>query len=599
MRPAVALVPLFAVLAGLGVYAATAARPARPPAADPARPRVKLAVLVVFDQLRGDFLDRWRPQFGRDGFARLRRDGAGFARCYYPYGTTSTGPGHASMLTGTSPDRHGIVNNNWYEAGADAYCAGTDRYDLVPPAPPAAKPADAKQDDRGAKPAPKAVGTPDRLLSETVGDVLKEQYGDAAKVWGLSLKDRSAILPTGKRPDGAFWFNGRVATSTYYTDKLDRPYPAWARAFNDAKAADTWFGKDWTRFRTDLDYAALSGPDPAPGEGDGDKQGKVFPHPTTGGLKAPGKDYYEALANSPYGNDLLLGLTKACVAAEGLGADDVPDLLVVSFSSNDLIGHTWGPDSQEVLDVTLRSDALVADLLRFLDDKVGKGNYLLGLTADHGICPLPEASAAKGRAAKRVDPAKLRGLAEQHLRATFGGPPDDPKGDPKAADAPAPKKAASGWIEAFSFPWFYLNPRLVEASGKTRGEVAGSLAGFLAQLPDAERAFTRDDLAGDFPDWDEVGRRCKRAYHPARCGDVYLVLRPFDLLSKVDGTGTNHGSPFGYDAHVPLLVYGPGVPGGDRTEPVTPQALAAVFARFLGVRPPADADAPVPASLFR
>lgn len=592
MRPAVALVPLFAALVGLGVYAGATARP-QPPADGPAPRPVKLAVLVVFDQLRGDMVDKWRPLFGPGGFLRLERGGAWFTRCYYPYGTTSTGPGHASMLSGTSPDKHGVVNNNWYEAGADVYCAGTDRYDLVPPAPPA-KPADDKRD---VKPAPKAVGTPDRLLSETVGDVLKQAHGDKAKVWGLSLKDRSAILPTGKRPDGALWFTGRWTTSTYYTDRLDRPFPAWAAAANDSKAADRWFGKDWTRFRPDLDYAAHSGPDDAPGEGDGDKQGKTFPHPTTGGLKGPGKLYHEALANSPYGNDLLLELTRACVTAEGLGKDDVPDLLVVSFSSNDLIGHAWGPDSQEVLDVTLRSDALMADLLTFLDAEVGAGNYVLGLTADHGICPLPEASAAKGRAAKRVDPAKLRGLAEQHLRATFGGPADEPQPDPKA-DAPAPKKA-SGWVEAFSFPWFYLNPRLVEASGKSREEVAHSLARFLARLPDTERAFTRADLAGDFPDWDEVGRRCKRAYHPARCGDVYLVLRPFDLPSKPDGTGTNHGSPHGYDAHVPLLVYGPGIPGGERAEPVTPQALAATFARFLGVRPPADADAPVPATLFR
>lgn len=603
MRPAVALVPLFAALAAAGGYAVSSTRTtANPPAAAsdaPAKPRVKLAVLIVFDQLRGDMVDKWQPLFGTDGFVRLQTQGAWFTRCYYPYGTTSTGPGHASMLTGTCPDRHGIVNNNWYEGG-DIYCAGSDRYTLVPPAPKAA-PADAKEDIKGPKagrPAPRSVGTPDRLLSETVADVLKQTYGDNAKVFGLSLKDRSAILPTGKRPDGAFWFTGRFVTSTYYTDTLDRPLPAWVTAFNESKAADAWFGKDWARLRPDLDYDALAGPDDAPGEGPGDKQGKTFPHPTTGGAKAPGKDYYEALANSPYGNDLLLDLAKRCVREEQLGKDDVPDLLVVSFSSNDLIGHTWGPDSHEVLDVTLRSDRLMADLLGFLDAEVGKGNYAVGLTADHGICPLPEASAAKGRDARRIDPAAVQGLAERHLRRAFGGVPDEPKAaEPKADAGAGEKKAAPGWVEAFSYPWLYLNPRLVAASGKTRSEVARSLADHLADQRDTYRVFTREELAGDFPPADEIGRRAKRAYHPDRCGDVYLVNRPYDLASKPTATGTNHGSPHGYDAHVPLLVYGPGVAGGVRTEPTTPQALAATFARFLGTRPPADADFPAPATL--
>lgn len=603
MRPAVAIVPLLALLAAVltsGGSHPRLARAGQPPAAlsgEPGagKPRVKLAVLVVFDQLRADMIDKWRPLFGTGGFVRLEEQGAWFTRCYYPYGTTSTGPGHASMLTGTSPDRHGIVNNNWYEpAAGDVYCAGSDRYELVPPAPKA-NPADAKQDVKG-KAAPRSFGTPDRLLSETVADVLKQTYGDKAKIFGLSLKDRSAILPTGKKPDGAFWFTGRFVTSTYYTDTIDRRFPAWLTAFNESKAADAWFGKDWVRARPAAEYDRYAGPDDAPGEGPGDKQGLTFPHPTTGGAKGPGKAYYEALANSPYGNDLLLDLAKRCVREEQLGKDDVPDLLVVSFSSNDLIGHTWGPDSHEVLDVTVRSDALMADLLTFLDTEVGRGAYALGLTADHGICPLPEVSVTKGRDAKRVDPAAVRGQAEQHLRRTFGGPAEEPAAG-TGADEAADKKVASGWVEAFSYPWFYLNPRLVAASGKTRAEVARSLADYLATRPDTHRAFTRDDLAGDFPASDEIGRRVKRAFHPDRCGDVYLVNRPYDLVSKPTATGTNHGSPHGYDAHVPLLVYGPGVAGGVRPEPTAPQALAATFSRFLGVRPPKDADVPVPATL--
>ncbi|MDB5313840.1 MAG: phoV 1 [Gemmataceae bacterium] len=593
MRSSVAIGRLFVLLVGLGVFVAAYTRPkAGPFVAPDGRSRVKLAVLVVFDQMRGDYPEKWQPLFGPGGFARLRAEGAWFTSCYYPYGTTTTGPGHASILTGTCPDRHGIVNNDWYEPGkGNAYCAGDGRYALVP-APTAVDPKTGRVEK------PPIAGTPERLLSETVADVLKQTYGPRAKVFGLSLKDRSAILPTGRRPDGAFWFDGRFVTSTYYTDRLDHPVPEWVTAFNRSKTADRWFGQDWTRFRPDLGaegYARYSGPDDAPGEGTGSKQGKTFPHPTTGGLKQVGKAYYDALANSPYGNDLLLEFAKTCVRTEGLGRDDVPALLVVSFSSNDLIGHTWGPDSQEVLDVTLRSDALVADLLGFLDAEVGRGNYALAVTADHGICPLPEASAAKGQAAKRVNKDALVAGAEAHLRAAFG-----PAGEPTG---PGPK-GKPRWVEEVSAPWVHLNRNQIAASGRVRGVVARSLADYLAAQPDVYRAYTRDELAGPLPAADELGRRVKRSFHPARGGDVYVVLRPFDLFGGrkpgevlKEETGTTHGSPHDYDAFVPLMVYGPGVPGGPRAEPVTPQATAAIFARFLGIRPPAAANYPVPATL--
>lgn len=587
-----ALVSLLVLLGGL--VAAGHNRPAKAAqaAGRPEKPRVKLAVLVVFDQMRGDFLDKWKPLFGPDGFARLQADGAWFADCHYPYATTTTGPGHASILTGTCPDRHGIVNNNWYDraAAADVYCSASTRYKPVPEIPKAADD-EGKAGDKKAAPKAKAGGHPERLLSETVADVLKRLHGDKAKVFGLALKDRSAILPTGKRPDGVYWFDGRFGTSTYYADRV---HP-WVEAFNRSKPADRWLGKEWTKFRPDLDYAKYSGPDDGPGEGRGVeakdgktvlwRQGKTFPHPT--GKGALNKPYYDAVANSPFGNDLLVEFAKSCAVAEELGKDDVPDLLVVSFASNDLIGHTWGPDSQEVLDVTLRSDALMADLLRFLDEKVGKGNYVLAVTADHGICPLPEASAAKGIEAKRIDGKTLLAGAEKHLQATFGGD------TPPAKEA----KGKSAWIEAQSLPWLYLNQRFVKASGKTSAEVAKSLADYLVKQPGVARAVTRDQLGAGFGESDPIGRRMVRSYHPDRSGDVYLLLKPYHLFGQSLASGTSHGAPYDYDTHVPLLVYGPGIPGGKRTEAVTPQATAAIFARFLGVPAPKDADFPVPATL--
>ena len=583
-------VPL--LLAFIPVFAA-AAEPT------PAEPKVKLVVLVVFDQLRADFIDKWQPHFGDGGFKRLQTQGAWFTKCNYPFATTATGPGHAAMLTGASPSKTGIVNNEWYDraTSAEAYCAGTERYDLVPPAlVEKANPSDE------AKPKPvepikkkaKAIGTPERLLSPTLADELKASTKGAGKVFGLSLKDRSGILPSGKKPDGVYWFDGRFVTSTYYRDA---PHP-WADDFNKAKKADAWFGKEWAKFKPGLDYEALAGVDDGAGEGKGSVQGVTFPHPTDGGLKVVGKNYYGALANSPFGNEVLLDFSKVCIAEEKLGRHDAPDLLTLSFSSNDLIGHTWGPDSQEVLDTTLRSDAIVENLLKYLDATVGEGKYAVVLTADHGICPLPEFAAKQGLDAKRISALSLIGAGEKFLRETYGDiekPKDD--ADPKV-------KAPTRYLEAVPAPYIYLNHRLLEAKKLKPDDVAAALAAFLRKQGGVMKVYTHAALrAGKVDQDDAIDQRVLRSFHPDRSGDLYVVLKPYHLISAVTlgeilSTGTNHGSPHEYDTHVPLLVFGPGVTGGTRVEAVTPLHSAAIGAYFLGTRTPADAEYGLPKSLL-
>jgi arylsulfatase A-like enzyme len=304
-----------------------------------------------------------------------------------------------------------------------------------------------------------------------------------------------------------------------------------------------------------------------------------------GGLKKPGKAYYDALFNSPYGNDLLFELVKAAIVAEELGKDDVTDLLSVSFSSNDAVGHVWGPDSQEVLDVTLRSDRMMAEFLAFLDTQVGKGKYVLVITADHGVCPLPEFTAKSGTFAKRVNPRKLFMAAEEYLTEKFNqGKPLDAKGK-------------LHWIEYATTQWVYLNQNLIEALGLRSADVEKALAEFLSKQEGIDRAFTRADLAKEFPDTDPIGQRVKRSFYPARCGDVAVMVAPFCLLTTLT-TGTNHGTPHAYDTHVPLLVYGPGIKAGTRKDAVTPQATAAIFAAAAGIKPPKMAAYRVPDGLF-
>jgi hypothetical protein len=572
----------------------------RLPAEEPRTPpRVKLAVLVTFDQMRGDFVVRWQEQFGSEGFQRIQRDGAWFSECHYPYSTTATGPGHASMLTGTSPDRHGIIGNEWYDvkAAQQQYCAGMARYQTVP-ASPAVK-IDPKS-PKSTSTKPKYAGTPDLLLAETIADRLKATTSGKAKVFGLSLKDRSAILPVGKKPDGAYWFNGKFVTSTYYRDAV---HP-WVEQFNKSGVAESYFEKTWDRFKPNLNYDKLAGPDDVVGEAKGVKQGITFPHSMKAGLEKVGKDYYDALATSPYGNSLLFEFAKACIEAEQLGQDDIPDLLSLSFSSNDLVGHAWGPDSHEVLDITLRSDAIMQELLTYLDAKVGKGQYSVVLTADHGICPLPEVSAAKGIPAKRISPLKLLLGAEKHLSTVFGElPKEDKPADPapetpdEKGETPSPKKT-NRWIEALGAPSVYLNHKLITAKKLDPARVAEELGKYFAQQEGILTTFTRTQLEDKSATDDPLLQRSRRNYMASRSGDLYVVLEPYYLLGS-SSSGTNHGTPHAYDTHVPLMVFGPGLNLGKSATPVTPQHATPILAHFLAIPTPKQCDYGVPEGLFR
>jgi hypothetical protein len=535
----------------------------------------RLAVLVVFDQMRGDYLERWQSLFGEGGFRRLQTEGVWFQNCHFPYAYTFTGPGHASLATGCSPERHGIVDNEWYDrsSGRFVYCVASERFGPLPP--------EQREDgpDNNAREKPAGGGSsPEWLLVPTLADALKEATGGKARVVALSLKDRSAVLLAGRRPNACYWFapwRGTFMTSTYYGARL---HP-WLAEFNRDRPADHWFGQAWDRLRPDLDYVRYSGPDDVAGEGTGWKQGRTFPHPMTGGLKKPGKTYYEALENSPFGNDLLLSLAKRAIEAEHLGSRNVPDLLCLSFSSNDTVGHCWGPDSQEVLDITLRSDQIVKGLLDHLDTHVGRGRYVLALTADHGVCPLPEVARTQGKDAQRVSHEQLETQAGEFLQETF-----DPKGD----------KAC--WIEAQSSVWLYLNHNLLRERKLEAARLEEALARWLKKQPGVLTAYTRTQLMGNLPADDALGQRVRRSFHPGRCGDVAVVPKPYYLLTS-DLSWTLHGSPHPYDTHVPLLVYGPRIPGGARPETVTPQAVASILARALGIKPPAAAEAPVPECL--
>jgi predicted AlkP superfamily pyrophosphatase or phosphodiesterase len=564
--------------------------PAAPGERDsPAKPeKVSLAVLVIFDQFPNEFLTRpWAEHFQpvRDGkgggFRRLMENGAWFQNCYYPYANTVTGAGHASVATGCSPGVHGIVGNGWREyrdaSGKGTYCVEDteDRAGRVPPAPK-------KADRKGAETseAPPPGRSPRLLLAETVADALMKATNNTSRVVSLSLKDRSAILPGGHNERAAcYWFDsadGNFVTSNYYRDS---PHD-FVRDFNGDKEkfADQWRGKRWER-REGLNYERLGVETSTAGKGTGADRlhGQAFPHPF-GDEATPAATYYRRVETSPAGNELLLELARRAVAGLDLGRnkDGVPDLLCVSFSSNDLVGHAWGPDSPEVLDVTLSSDVIVRRLLDYLDKQV-PGRYLLVLTADHAICPLPEVAQKKGHFALRIDAKKFVREANDFVTKQFC---DD---------------AAGRYVEA-AFPWFYLNHERLRASGASPSRVTRGLAAWLEAQPGVWRTYTRAEL-GSGDKLDRVGEMMRRSFHAGRCGDVGVVTKPYCFFYE-QGAGTTHGSPHDYDTHVPLLAYGPGVKAGVRYDPVRPQTAAAILAHGLGINAPDRCDARVPAGLF-
>ncbi len=512
----------------------------------------------------------------------MKREGIWFSECHVPYACTSTGPGHASLATGAPPRDHGIIENEWFEREPSpmrVYCCQpkTRPYELVPPVPKELGPP-GRGSDTGY--------SPERLLAQTVGESLQEHTQGKGRVFTLSMKDRTAVLMGGQKPSGAYCFDtrdGKFHTGAFYGRDAAHP---WVTEFNNAKLADSWFEAKWERLLPEAEYVKRCGPDDAPGEADGfNGQGHTFPHALKGKLAAPAKKYYDAVEASPFGNDLLLALAKKAITAENLGGGEVPDLLCVSFSSNDLLGHRWGPDSHEMMDVTIRSDRLVADLLKFLDEKVGKNRYALVLAADHGVCPLPELASSKGKypAAARVPLGQVVTDLGAALDVVYGG--------------------KSMWFETFEgerfdadvWPWVYLNQKTVADRGLKREDVAAFARDWFAGRPYVETAFTRKELeTGPIPDDQPLKRAAALAYRADRCGDVLVIPKPGVLVTPYSN-GTSHSSPHAYDAHIPFLVYGAGVPAlGQRKEKVSSLAVAPTLAWALGVPAPKHAALPPP-----
>ena len=433
------------------------------------------------------------------------------------------------MLTGATPSVSGIIGNDWFDRATGATVTSVSDPDVQPLGSPTA-----------------SAASPRRLLVSTVGDELKmasaqpRDSAGAPRVYAVSLKDRSAVLPVGRGANAAFWWDtktGSFATSTYYMAAA----PAWLTAFNARKLADADAGKTWM---------SLVSPSVTL---------RQLPSERTAAL-------YDAVYASPYGNELLLALAGELIAREQLGQRQATDLLSVSFSSNDSVGHTYGPESPEVRDIAISTDRTIGRLLSEVDRMVGLDRTLIAFTADHGVAPVPESLARHHLPGGRMTTKDLFDPIQLALEKRFG-----------------PGK----WLMATAGSAPYLNYELMETLGLDPAEVRRVAALAATRVPHVSRVYTRDELLRGAVPNDRIGSRVLRGFNAQRSGDLEILLEPYWMRQA---TGTTHGTPYNYDAHIPLILMGRQVAPGQYSANAALNDLAPTLATLVGVEIPSGSS---------
>ncbi len=499
----------------------------------------KLLVFIVVDQLRYDYLTRLQGRFS-GGFKRLLEESVHFTEARHAHAVTTTGPGHASLAAGVWPSRSGIIDNDWYDRsrGKQVNCVEDVDSPIVG--------------------AGGSGRSPANLLRETIGDWIKRANPDS-RVFAASRKDRGAILCAGKHPDAAFWYDsetGYFVTSRYYWQS----YPDWMLEFNGARYPDTFFGKQWTSLPEGRPDASGTGGFEEMDEG-------LFPRrlPKTlgDGTLFPDEDFRSDFGSTPFMDDYLERFAEVLIENEGLGRDDNLDFLSLSFSALDAVGHEYGPDSLQAMDAMLRLDKTLERLFAFLDAKVGLDRVVVSLSADHGVMSVPEYAASHGLPARRFNEqdrlcVERAGIG---LRSAWGE--DD-------------------WI----LTGLYLNYTTLGRRNRKRSDLEGEIARRLAQCDAIERVWTRTEL--ESPAAGGRLEQFRRSFNPGRSPDLMVQLK--ERVINYGGHGTTHGSPYDYDTHVPMMIWVPGLPGREVSDPVWTVDMAPTLAGLLGIAAPSDLD---------
>lgn len=482
----------------------------------------KLFVGIVVDQMRIDYLYRFESKFTDDGFKRLMNDGFFSKNTHYNYVPTYTGPGHASIYAGSTPQTHGIIANDWFNRDLNKKINCVD---------------DSTTLTIGGEASSKSSFSPVNLLSSNFADELKIGSQGKSKVVGVSIKNRGAILPSGHFPDGAYWYDdktGNFVTSTYYMDQL----PEWVRNFNQKGLAKKYLTGKWETLLPIEQYTE-SGPDDNPYESNiGLKDKPIFPYDLTA-IRKRDKDY-GFLPRTPFGNSIVADIAKAAITGEKLGKDAVADLITISFSSTDYIGHSFGPDAKEIEDCYIRLDRDIADLLKYLDEQVGKDEYVLFLTADHAVAEVPQFLMDKKVPAGYIKAKPIISILTKKINELYG------------------KEA---WIENVSNDQIFLNNQLIRRKKINRNQFVDDAISTLMTFRGIKNVFKAEDMNTQSYEHG-IRQKLQNGYNAKRSGDLLVVYEPAWFMSGYGNTGTTHGSGYNYDTHVPLIMYGKGIPKG-------------------------------------
>ncbi len=481
--------------------------------------RPKLVVGIVVDQMRMEYLYRFSPYFSENGFKRLINQGFLYTNMHYNYVPTHTAPGHASIYTGTTPSNHGIIGNSWFNRSLkkEMYC--TEDSSVQPLGDP-------EKNEEG-------LMSPKNLLSTTITDELRLSTNFRGKVFGVSMKDRGAILPAGHFANRAYWLsnNGNFISSTFY----GKDFPQWVTSYNQEKKHMKYIQEGWKLLKDPTVYKeSLTDENPYEIMPSAKDKKAVFPYDLKSAYE---KDGAKILKATPFANSMVADFAKELLVQEQLGKDEDTDFLTVSFSATDVIAHLTGPRSMETEDTYLRLDETLADFLSYLDAKVGKGKYLVFLTSDHSGAENPLFLHDKGYEVSSIDYKEVTRQLKDFSVKTFG----------------------KDFIVSYYTQNVFLDEEAIAQAGKDKKEIISKLVDYIETLPGVKRAYTEEQILNASPT-DEHASMIFRGYDKTQNGQIYVLQKPAYMEYMVQGT--THGSSYAYDTHVPAIFYGWKIPYG-------------------------------------
>ena len=521
----------------------------------------KLVVGIVVDQMRQEYLYRYYDKFSPGGFKRMMSEGFMLKNAHYNYAPTVTGPGHASVYTGTTPAVHGIIGNEFYDKIGKNFvnCVEDSRYKPV------------------GNDAANGKLSPSRMISSTVTDELKLFTQKRSKVIGISIKDRGAILPAGHMADAAYWFDsksGKFISSTYYLQAL----PDWLNKFNAQNLAEKYLSQEWKTLLPIEQYTE-SGPDDSPYERKFAGQDRsTFPY-NLPQLRSK-NDNFGMLSSTPFSNDYLIQMAYAAIAGEQMGKDNITDFLCISFSATDAVGHAKGPNAVEIEDIYLRLDRGIEDLLKKLDAEVGAGKYTVFLTADHAVVDVPQYLKDSRIPAGYFSDEYLKAKLDEFLAAYYPG---------------------KSFIENISNQQIFLNQEAFNKDPRSSGMdvylVTELIGKYLMSMDGVANYYTEAIIRQGNYGEDGLKGKVIRGFHPKRSGDIVYVLEP-GWTESGSIQGTTHGSGYTYDTHVPILFYGFGIRKGSSAQPHNITDIAPTISTLLKIKFPSGATGQPVSEIF-